>query len=86
MQYSRSRGKQNIGKAHISLAQQLIEQLEQCIRDFREAQRFSGVVLLVVVGGGGGGRFLHDDQESYTPVYTVSVVSVCPLRLIFPLM
>ena len=51
MQHSCSRGKQNIGKAHIYLAQQLIEQLEQSIRDFRETQRFSGVV----VGGGGGG-------------------------------
>ena len=30
---------ENIGKAHISLAQQLIEQLEQCISHFREAQR-----------------------------------------------
>jgi len=30
---------ENIGKAHISLAQKLIEQLEQCVRDFREMQR-----------------------------------------------
>ena len=28
-----------MGKAHISLAQQLIEQLEQCVKDFREMQR-----------------------------------------------
>ena len=33
------------------MAEQLIEQLEKCMRDFREAQRFSGVV----VGGGGTG-------------------------------
>lgn len=30
---------ENMGKAHISLAQQLIEQLEQCVKDFREMQR-----------------------------------------------
>ena len=30
---------ENIGKAHISLAQQLTEQLEQCISHFREGQR-----------------------------------------------
>ena len=35
------------------MAEQLIEQLEKCMRDFREAQRFSGVV---VGGGGTGGR------------------------------
>ena len=28
-----------MGKAHISLARQLIEQLEQCVRDFKDTQR-----------------------------------------------
>ena len=67
------------------MAEQLIEQLEKCMRDFREAQRFSGVV----VGGGGTGgeggegwRFLRGNQEPYTlQVYTVSVVSICLLCL-----
>lgn len=30
---------ENMGKVHISLAQQLIEELEQCVRNFREMQR-----------------------------------------------
>ena len=67
------------------MAEQLIEQLEKCMRDFRGAQRFSGVV----VGGGGTGgrggegwRFLRGNQKPYTlQVYTVSVVSICLLCL-----
>ena len=39
------------------MAEQLIEKLEKCMRDFREAQRFSGVV---VGGGGTGGRGVRD--------------------------
>ena len=61
------------------MAEQLIEQLEKCMRDFREAQRFSGVVV-----GGGGTRQpgVRGNQEPYTlQVYTVSVVSICLLCL-----
>lgn len=28
-----------MGKAHISVAHQLIDQLEQCVKEFRETQR-----------------------------------------------
>ena len=42
------------------MAEQLIEQLEQCIRDFREAQRFSGVVV--------GGEFCFQADCQFTSV------------------